>query len=79
MGWYPNNDGRDMGPDLDRWITGNYGEDAMADSFCHNCRYLETYGDVELEGGTCIHKHSPHSWQDVDPEDWCDHWERRDL
>ena len=27
MGWYPNNDGRDMGPDLDRFITGNYGED----------------------------------------------------
>lgn len=31
MGWYPNSDGRDFSGDLDRWITGNSGEDQYDD------------------------------------------------
>lgn len=34
--WDPNGTGRDMGPDLDNFITGHYGEDDPA-----NEEYLE--------------------------------------
>jgi hypothetical protein len=34
MGWYPNSDGRDMSASLDRWITGNYGEDQFKPLVC---------------------------------------------
>jgi len=35
------------GPDLDRWITGNYGEDQFKPGYCPECK-LSYEGDCKL-------------------------------
>jgi hypothetical protein len=52
-----------MGASLDRWITGNYGEDAYGnEEFCHTC--------INYENGFC-NRHN----KDVFEEEWCADWE----
>jgi hypothetical protein len=47
MGWYPNEGGRDFGPSLDRWITGNYGEDQFKNApCCPNCGKNDVFTDT---------------------------------
>jgi hypothetical protein len=62
---------------LDRWITGNYGEDQHwndATPICMNCVYYSKEDDPE-DGGTCVCKVSPHWFQDMDWDDGCSWFE----
>lgn len=68
MGWYPNNDGRDMGPSLDRWITGNYGEDQRTEESCNDCNHRR-YDD------TCLCPQSDSFLEKVADDDTCDKFE----
>jgi hypothetical protein len=54
-----------MGASLDRWITGNYGEDQYSDEeFCKDCIFWDVR--TEREGGFC-NRHNKH----VEAEEWC--------
>lgn len=71
MGWYPNADGRDMGPSLDAYITGHWGEDQFKENdWCESC--------VHRVDGICANEKSPLHGSRVDPEDWCEEVERYD-
>jgi hypothetical protein len=48
MGWSLDYNGRELGPDLDRWITGNWGDDAVSDDECEPLT-LEDRADVAYE------------------------------
>jgi len=57
-------DGR-MAESLDRWITGNYGEDQFKDAvFCKDCTHYTV--------GHCTNEQSAYHAKPMDPEDYCD-------
>jgi hypothetical protein len=63
----------DMGASLDRWITGNYGEDRWGDDgFCWTCSFGNGDGDI-----LCTCEKSTRYEELVDEEDWCDYWQGR--
>ena len=59
--------GRDLGPSLDRWITGNYGEDQNTSE--EECRTCDCF-----KNNICVHGNSPYHMEEMDDEDWCDYW-----
>lgn len=64
----------DMGASLDRWITGNYGDDRWGeDRFCHTCIFAVGTGDI-----LCNCEKSHRYEELVDEEDFCEWWQERD-
>jgi hypothetical protein len=59
-----------MSASLDRWITGNYGDD-LSELYCEDCVYWDRR--CEREGGFC-NKHAEYTG----PEDFCADLERYD-
>ena len=63
--------GRDLSASLDRWITGNYGEDQYADAvFCECC--------LHWRGGICGNQQSEFHTRPTDAEDTCENAEQAD-
>lgn len=55
---------------LDRWITGNYGEDQYSgDNFCKHCTHNNDMGG-------CLNEDSPFFGASIQAEDFCDEFEK---